>query len=132
VTREAFTVLVEEALREIPRRFRNAMRNVAIVVEDDPSDDILEEMEIDEGDTLYGLYQGTPLTQRGWGYGNNLPDRISIYKNPIEEACADEEEIRGCIAETVIHEFGHYFGMSEDEIEEIEEKFWRGESIEQA
>jgi len=132
VTREAFTVLVEEALREIPRRFRNAMRNVAIVVEDDPSEDILEEMEIDEGDTLYGLYQGTPLTQRGWGYGNNLPDRISIYKNPIEEACADEEEIRGCIAETVIHEFGHYFGMSEDEIEEIEEKFWRGESIEQA
>ena len=108
------------------------MRNVAIVVEDDPSEDILEEMEIDEGDTLYGLYQGTPLTQRGWGYGNNLPDRISIYKNPIEEACADEEEIRGCIAETVIHEFGHYFGMSEDEIEEIEEKFWRGESIEQA
>ncbi len=132
MTREAFTVLVEEALREIPRRFRNAMRNVAIVVEDDPSEDILEEMEIDEGDTLYGLYQGTPLTQRGWGYGNNLPDRISIYKNPIEEACADEEEIRGCIAETVIHEFGHYFGMSEDEIEEIEEKFWRGESIEQA
>ena len=108
------------------------MRNVAIVVEDDPSKDILEEMEIDEGDTLYGLYQGTPLTQRGWGYGNNLPDRISIYKNPIEEACADEEEIRDCIAETVIHEFGHYFGMSEDEIEEIEEKFWRGESIEQA
>jgi predicted Zn-dependent protease with MMP-like domain len=132
VTREAFTVLVEEALREIPRRFRKAMRNVAIVVEDDPSQDILEEMEIDEGDTLYGLYQGTPLTQRGWGYGNNLPDRISIYKNPIEEACADDEEIRDCIAETVIHEFGHYFGMSEDEIEEIEEKFWRGESIEQA
>jgi predicted Zn-dependent protease with MMP-like domain len=132
VTREAFTVLVEQALREIPRRFRKAMRNVAIVVEDDPSQDILEEMEIDEGDTLYGLYQGTPLTQRGWGYGNNLPDRISIYKNPIEEACADDEEIRDCIAETVIHEFGHYFGMSEDEIEEIEEKFWRGESIEQA
>jgi predicted Zn-dependent protease with MMP-like domain len=132
VTREAFTVLVEEALREIPRRFRKAMRNVAIVVEDDPSQDILEEMEIHEGDTLYGLYQGTPLTQRGWGYGNNLPDRISIYKNPIEEACADDEEIRDCIAETVIHEFGHYFGMSEDEIEEIEEKFWRGESIEQA
>jgi len=58
VTREAFTVLVEEALREIPRRFRNAMRNVAIVVEDDPSDDILEEMEIDEGDTLYVSTRG--------------------------------------------------------------------------
>ena len=89
-------------------------------------------MEIDEGDTLFGLYQGTPLTQRAWGYGNSLPDRISIYQKPIEEACGDEEEIRDCIAETVIHEFGHYFGMSEEEIEEIEEKFWRGESIEQA
>jgi predicted Zn-dependent protease with MMP-like domain len=132
VTREAFTLLVEEALREIPRRFRKAMRNVAIVVEEEPSPDILEEMEIDEGDTLFGLYHGTPLTQRGWGYGNSLPDRISIYQRPIEEACADEEEIRDCIAETVIHEFGHYFGMSEEEIEEIEEKFWRGESIEQA
>jgi predicted Zn-dependent protease with MMP-like domain len=132
VTREAFTLLVEEALREIPRRFRKAMRNVAVVVEEEPSPDILEEMEIDEGDTLFGLYHGTPLTQRGWGYGNSLPDRISIYQRPIEEACADEEEIRDCIAETVIHEFGHYFGMSEEEIEEIEEKFWRGESIEQA
>jgi predicted Zn-dependent protease with MMP-like domain len=132
MTREAFTAVVEEALREIPRRFRKAMRNVAVVIEDEPSDDILDEMEIDEGDTLFGLYQGTPLTQRGWGYGNSLPDRISIYQKPIEEACADEEEIRDCIAETVIHEFGHYFGMSEEEIEEIEEKFWRGESIEQA
>jgi predicted Zn-dependent protease with MMP-like domain len=132
VTKEAFTALVEEALREIPRRFRKAMRNVAIVVEEEPSQDILDEMEIDGGDTLFGLYQGTPLTQRGWGYGNSLPDRISIYQKPIEEACADEDEIRDCIAETVIHEFGHYFGMSEEEIEEIEEKFWRGESIEQA
>jgi predicted Zn-dependent protease with MMP-like domain len=132
MTRQAFTALVEEALREIPRRFRKAMRNVAVVIEDEPSDDILDEMEIDDGDTLFGLYQGTPLTQRGWGYGNSLPDRISIYQKPIEEACADEEEIRDCIAETVIHEFGHYFGMSEEEIEEIEEKFWRGESIEQA
>jgi predicted Zn-dependent protease with MMP-like domain len=129
VTREAFTVLVEEALREIPRRFRKAMRNVAVVVEEEPSPDILEEMEIDEGDTLFGLYHGTPLTQRGWGYGNSLPDRISIYQRPIEEACADEEEIRDCIAETVIHEFGHYFGMSEEQIEEIEERYWRGESL---
>ncbi len=108
------------------------MRNVAVVVEDEPSPELLDEMEIDQGDTLFGLYQGTPLPQRGWGYGNTLPDRISIYRKPIVAACADEDEIRDCIAETVIHEFGHYFGMSEEEIEEIEEKFWRGESIEQS
>ena len=132
MTRDRFERLVEEALREIPKRFRAAMHNVAVVVEDEPSADVLEELEIEPPDTLLGLYQGTPLTERGWGHGNNLPDRISIYQRPIEDACADEDEIRDCIAETVIHEFGHYFGMSEEDIEAIEEKFWRGESIEQA
>jgi len=132
MTRQEFERLVEEALREIPKRFRKAMHNVAIVVEDEPPDDVLDELEVEEGDTLFGLYQGTPLTERSWGHGNNLPDRISIYQGPIEDACEDEDEIRDCIAETVIHEFGHYFGMSEEEIEEIEEKFWRGESIEGA
>ena len=132
MTREEFERLVEEALREIPRRFRREMRNVAVVVEDEPSPELLEEMEVEPGDSLFGLYQGTPLPERSWAHGNNLPDRISIYQKPTEEACVDDEEIRDCIAETVIHEFGHYFGLSEDEIEEIEEKFWRGESIEDA
>ena len=129
MTRQQFTALVEEALREIPRRFRAEMKNVAVVVEDDPPSDVLEEMDIGPNDTLFGLYQGTPLPERSWSYGNTLPDRISIYKNPIEDACEDEDEIRDCVAETVIHEFGHYFGMSEEEIEEIEEKYWRGESL---
>ena len=129
MTRERFTRLVEEALREIPQRFRDAMRNVAVVVEDEPPLHVLEEMEIGPDDTLFGLYQGTPLPERGWGYGNALPDRISIYQFPIEDECEDDEEIRDCVAETVIHEFGHYFGMSEEEIEEIEEKYWRGEPL---
>jgi predicted Zn-dependent protease with MMP-like domain len=129
MTRARFTELVEEALREIPRRFRDAMKNVAVIVEDEPPRDILEEMEIEPPDSLFGLYQGTPLPERGWGYGNALPDRISIYQGPIEEACEDDDEIRDCVAETVIHEFGHYFGMDEDQIEEIEEKYWRGDSL---
>jgi len=132
LTRERFEKLVEEALKEIPRRFRKAMHNVAVVVEDEPSPEVLAEMEIEPGDSLFGLYHGTPLTERSWGYGNNLPDRISIYQKPTEEACEDDDEIRDCVAETVIHEFGHYFGLSEEEIEEIEDKFWRGESIENA
>jgi predicted Zn-dependent protease with MMP-like domain len=129
MTREDFKKLVEEALLEIPPRFREAMKNVALVIEDLPPQDVLDEMELGPDDTLFGLYQGTPLTERGWGYGNALPDRISIYQRPIVEACEDDEEIRDCVAETVIHEFGHYFGMSEEEIEEIEEKYWRGESL---
>jgi predicted Zn-dependent protease with MMP-like domain len=129
--RDDFNRLVEDALREIPRRFRAAMKNVAVVVEDEPPPHVLAEMDVDPDDTLFGLYQGTPLTERGWGYGNALPDRISIYQRPIVEACANDDEIRDCVAETVIHEFGHYFGMSEEEIEEIEEKFWRGDSVEE-
>jgi len=125
MTRERFTRLVEEALGGIPRRFRDAMKNVAVVVEDEPSQDVLDDMDMEPGDSLFGLYHGTPLTQRDSGYGNTLPDRISIYQLPIEDACEDEEDIRQCIAETVIHEFGHYFGLSEEEIEEIEEKYWR-------
>ena len=129
MTREQFKRLVEEALDEIPPRFRAEMKNVAVVVEDEPPQHLLDEMEIGPDDTLFGLYQGTPLPERRWDYGNALPDRISIYQFPIEDACADEDEVRDCVAETVIHEFGHYFGMSEAEIEEIEEKYWRGESL---
>ena len=127
--KEEFNKLVEEALNDIPRRFRKAMTNIAIVVEDEPSPEILAEMEIEPPDSLYGLYQGTPLTERGWGHGNALPDRISLYKNPIEEDAQDHEDVIVCVAETLIHEIGHYFGLSEEEIEEIEEKYWRGESL---
>jgi predicted Zn-dependent protease with MMP-like domain len=127
VTRRQFERLVEEALATIPRRFRRAMRNVAVVVEDEPDDEVLRSVDVEPPDTLFGLYQGTPLTERSWGYGNALPDRISIYQRPIEEACDNEDEILATIAETVIHEFGHYFGLSEEEIEDIEERYWRGE-----
>src|SRR5918993_374076 len=127
MTRAHFTALVEDALREIPGRFRAAMTNVAVVVEDYPPPHILEELEVEPGDTLFGLYQGTPLPERSWTHGNTLPDRISIYRGPILDACETEDEIIVCVAETVIHEFGHYFGMSEEQIEEIEEKYWRGE-----
>jgi predicted Zn-dependent protease with MMP-like domain len=126
MTRARFEQLVEEALRGIPRRFRDAMQNVAVVVEDEPPPHVLEDMEMEPDDALFGLYEGTPLPERGSSYGNTLPDRISIYQIPIEENCEDDDEIRQCVAETVIHEFGHYFGMTEGEIEEIEEKYWRG------
>lgn len=131
MNRRRFEQLVARSLREIPRRFREAIANVAVVVEQEPSSELLAEMDIEPPDTLFGLYQGTPLTEREWAYGNTLPDRITIFQRPIEEACDTEDEIVDEIAQTVIHEFGHYFGLSEDEIEEIEEKFWRGESIEE-
>jgi predicted Zn-dependent protease with MMP-like domain len=129
MNRREFERLVAEAVMLIPKRFRREMQNLALVVEDEPSAELLEEMEIDPPDSLYGLYQGTPLPERAWAYGNALPDRITIFQRPIEEDCDDEDEIRAVIGETLIHEVGHYFGMSEEEIEEIEEKYWRGETL---
>jgi predicted Zn-dependent protease with MMP-like domain len=122
----SFERLVRDAIDSLPRRFSKHLENVAVVVERAPSADLLEEMEVPEGDTLFGLYQGTPLTQRPWDYGNALPDRITIFQEPIEQECGgDEEEMITVIGETVIHEIGHFFGLSEDEIEEIEDRYWR-------
>lgn len=127
MTRQRFERLVAEAVRTIPRRFRDHVRNLALVVEDEPSDAILEEMGIVPPDTLFGLYQGTPLTERSWDYGNQLPDRIVLYQGPIEDASEDEDDLVVAIGETLIHEMGHYFGLSEEEIEEIEETYWRSQ-----
>ena len=131
MTRAEFERLVAEAVHLIPRRFRREMKNLALVVEDEPSAELLEEMEIEPPDSLYGLYHGTPLPERTWGFGNNLPDRITIFQRPIEEDCDDHDEMRKIIGETLIHEVGHYFGMSEEQIEEIEERYWRGDADDQ-
>jgi len=128
VDRAVFERHVAEALASIPRRFRDAMQNIAIVVEEEPSRELLDEMDIEPPDTLLGLYQGVPLTERSWGYGNALPDRVLIFQGPHERESEDEDDLVVCIAETLIHEIGHYFGMSEEQIEEIEEKYWSGDS----
>ena len=126
MTRAVFERHVADALASIPRRFRDAMQNIAIVVEDEPSPELLGEMEIGPADTLLGLYQGIPLTERPWDYGNALPDRILLFQGPLERESDDEDDLIVAIGETLIHEVGHYFGLSEEEIEEIEEKYWRG------
>ena len=126
MNRPEFEQLVADALASIPRRFRQALSNIAIVVEDEPSAQLLHEMEIEPPDTLFGLYQGTPLTERHWGYGNALPDRILLFQGPLERDSEDDDDLVVAIGETLIHEIGHYFGMSEEEIEEIEERYWRG------
>jgi predicted Zn-dependent protease with MMP-like domain len=126
VKRQAFELLVQDALGSIPQRFRRAMKNLAVVVEDEPSADLLAEMEIEPPGTLLGLYQGIPLTERRWDYGNTLPDRILLFQGPLERESDDEDDLVVAIGETLIHEVGHYFGLSEEEIEAIEEHYWRG------
>ncbi len=124
--RERFEDLVADALAAIPRRFRDAMHNIAIVVEDEPSRTLLREMNIRPPTTLLGLYSGVPLTQRPWDYGNTLPDRILLFQGPLERTSQDEHALVNAIAETLIHEIGHYFGMSEAQIAEIEAHYWHG------
>ena len=127
MTRAEFRQLVDEALETIPQRFRDAMPNIAILVEDEPTAEQLSSVEIEPPDTLLGLYEGIPLTERQWAHGNTLPDRIFLFQGPIEDSSDDEDDVVVAIGETLIHEIGHYFGLSEEEIEAIEEKYWRGE-----
>jgi predicted Zn-dependent protease with MMP-like domain len=130
MTRSRFEQLVTEAMTLIPKRFRREMRNLAVIVDDDPHPSLLDDMGIEPPDTLFGLYQGTPLPERSAGHGNSLPDVITLYQLPIEEECdGDEDEVRAVIGETLIHEVGHYFGLSEEEIEAIEEHYWRGGTL---
>jgi predicted Zn-dependent protease with MMP-like domain len=125
MNRNEFQALVAEAVQTIPQKFRDAMQNIAIVIEDEPALETLQEVGIEPPDTLLGLYQGTPLTERQWAHGNILPDKITLYQFPIEDESEDEEELVVAIGETLIHEVGHYFGLSEEEIEEIEENYWK-------
>jgi len=124
MTRERFRQLVSEALDTLPSRFRRHLQNIAIVVEDEPSQALLADMEIEPPDTLFGLYQGTPLTERRWDHGNTLPDRITIFQGPIEDASETEDDVVTEVGDTLIHEVGHYFGLSEEEIADIEERYW--------
>ncbi|MEK6813254.1 MAG: metallopeptidase family protein [Nitrospirota bacterium] len=126
MTREKFERLVAEALDGLPLKFREKMANIAVTVESWPSHEDLESVGLDpEEDALYGLYHGVPLPEREFNYGNTLPDRIVLYQDVIEEDAADEDEIREIVQETVVHEVGHYFGLSDEEMEEWEAGGWR-------
>ena len=127
MTRARFKRLVADALETMPQSFWQAVRNVAVIVEDAPAPELLDDVGIDPPDTLFGLYEGVPLPERDWTHANALPDRITLFQKPIEAASQNDNEIVVAIGETVIHEFGHYFGLSEEEIEEIEERYWRGD-----
>lgn len=115
--RAEFEQLVAEALELLPDEFAAELDNVAVVVEDEPQAEDLEAagLEPEEGDELFGLYQGIPLTERDSFYAG-LPDRIAIYRLPILRACRGRAEVIREIRDTVIHELGHHFGMEEEQM----------------
>jgi len=95
------------------------MENVDVVVEEKASQDLLSEMGLRSPFELLGLYQGVPLDRRGFYYGNVLPDKITLFKLPIESSCKTKEEIEEKVIEVVIHEIGHHFGLDDERLKEL-------------
>ncbi len=118
--REKFEKLAEEALAKIPKKFKKLISNLAVLVEEKASREIFEKTGSTPLSSILGHYHGVPFKHRGPFYGNITPDVIVIYQKPIESICSTEEEIKKKVREVVFHEIGHYFGLSEKELREIE------------
>jgi len=116
---------IEDGIAAIPERYREAIKNVAILLEDDVSDEVRKEQGLEPEESLLGLYTGIPLTERGEGYGIGvvLPDTITIYKQPtLAEAKETDGDVARVVRETIWHEFGHYFGLDEEEVRHREDE----------
>jgi predicted Zn-dependent protease with MMP-like domain len=119
VGQDDFDRALRKALSELPPMFRDALSNVAVVVEDWPPDWLLDELGVPQDDTLYGFYHGVPLPERSFQDSGNLPDKISVYRGPLEEDFPGREELTREIRITLLHEIGHYFGMDEEELDRL-------------
>lgn len=108
VSSERFEALVADALDSLPEQLGRMMRNVAVLVADDPPHP-----------GLLGLYEGVPLTARDSGYAGVLPDRITVYRRPICRVAADEDEVVEQVRVTVVHEVAHHFGIDDDRLDEL-------------
>jgi predicted Zn-dependent protease with MMP-like domain len=120
LTRKEFEEAVVSALDGLPKFFRKKMENVDVVIEVRASEEILSEMDLRSPYQLLGLYQGVPYRRRGFYYGNVLPDKITLFQLPIESICKTREEVESKVREVVIHEVGHYFGLDDERLRELE------------
>ena len=114
-----FERLVAKALSELPPEIHDMMENVAVVVQRNPTAGQLAAAGIGPGTTLLGLYEGVPLTERTSSYGMILPDKISIFQEPIERICANDVRIIREVRRTVLHEVAHHFGISDRRLREL-------------
>jgi predicted Zn-dependent protease with MMP-like domain len=120
LTRREFEELVGSALKGLPKSLKDRMENIDVVVENRAPQYLLMELGLQSPFELLGLYQGIPIDRRGFYYGNVLPDKITLFQNPIESICQNQKEIEEKVKEVIIHEVGHYFGMSDEKLRELE------------
>lgn len=114
--RKDFEKLVADALEDLPVEFAKKLENVAVVIEDEPIKEQLVKFHIQKGASLFGLYEGVQKTKRGAGYIGVLPDKITIFQKPIEYFCHSKRKIKARVRSTVLHEIGHHFGLSEEDL----------------
>ena len=117
-----FERLAAEALDSLPEEFLHHLENIEVTIEDRPSRQDLAAAGIERGDrhTLLGLYVGIPLTERGEWYGGVLPDRIVLFRKPIEAMAGDRpDDVKREVRRTVIHEIAHFYGIDDDRLEEL-------------
>ena len=117
VTEPEFQELVQQALDGLPDEYAKLISNVAVVVEDEPSPDLLADLEMEEDEDLLGLYQGLSIDRESFFQtGGQLPAKISIYRGPILRICRTKKEVVQEVRDTVVHEIGHHFGLDDDEM----------------
>ena len=119
--KEKFEELVKEGIDAIPERFLKKLDKVGIVIEDEPGEEQIKKLKLGKHSKLFGLYEGIPQTKRGH-YGGVLPDKITIFKKPIEEVAFSDEQIKEIVKNTVWHEIAHHFGMDEERVRKAEKK----------
>jgi len=125
MNRERFEELVARAVETLPEQFLERLENVVVVVEDYPSRAQLAKVGVGRSYTLLGLYEGLPLTRRGRHYNLVVPDKITIFKKPIESRCRDDDEITAEVQKVVQHEIAHHFGIDESTMRQIEREKYR-------
>jgi len=117
VSFEDFEKLVQQAIADLPLPYAKLMESIAVVVEEEPQQDVLEDLELDSEDDLLGLYQGQSLAADSFfGPGGEQPPRISIYRGPILRMCESPEEVVQEVRDTVVHELGHHVGLDDDDM----------------
>lgn len=121
--RTEFEKLVAEGFERLPQWVREKIKNVALLVEDEPSQEDRRAEGLGDDETLLGLYKGIPLSERGeqYGVGATMPDTITLYQGPIEQAAAEDGmDVVQVVAETIWHEYAHHFGIDEEDVQRRE------------